>query len=493
MKKISWCCIIATILIVMLCMVGCKPTPPDPVEPIKLSQPTNFEVIDQKIQWAEVSNARMYLINFNGEEKRTTKNYVNLPVVNDSVTYVLKVKAVGNNTEYIDSDWSEYTYEYVIYSNDFFYTWLSNDTYEVKATKNFNAGASGRVLIPDTFDGLPVSKIADEGFKEISSIKSVVIPNGITHIGEGAFANCNNLVSLTLADTITHIENGAFSGCDKLEEINFPKSFTDFKYLDGRAFRSTAWYVNQPDGFVLIGEEVLYGYKGEVAGDGKVTTFPEGIKFIASHAFASTNVTEVILPDGITLLGGYTFQLCSNLQRVVLPSNITVIPESMFGMAINLMDVVMPEGLVEISKEAFFACNNANKFKYPSTLRILGEGVFGTASFEEFEVPYGVTTIKDGAFQYCTKLKNIAIPTTVTSIGANMFHEKESALEGVYYSGTESDWNKISIDSNNVKLNSVTIYFGGDMQSALNTDIVLLESGCVFVACGTIAYKKESI
>ena len=70
-------------------------------------------------------------------------------------------------------------------------------------------------------DGKTVTGVKDE------SIKSVVIPKGVTSIGNNAFLSCKNLTSITIPDSVTSIEGYAFSRCTSLTSITIPAKFTD--------------------------------------------------------------------------------------------------------------------------------------------------------------------------------------------------------------------------------------------------------------------------
>ena len=66
--------------------------------------------------------------------------------------------------------------------------------------------ASGSIIIPDG-----VTSIGDSAFTYCSSLKSIVIPDGVTGIGSNAFAHCSSLESIVIPDGITSIVKSAFS------------------------------------------------------------------------------------------------------------------------------------------------------------------------------------------------------------------------------------------------------------------------------------------
>lgn len=88
------------------------------------------------------------------------------------------------------------------------------------------ADESENIIIPDSYGDKNVVSIGDGVFSDRQSLRSVIIPEGITCIGDSAFYNCPDLVSVALPSTLQTIEKAAFYGCSSLEEITIPKSVT---------------------------------------------------------------------------------------------------------------------------------------------------------------------------------------------------------------------------------------------------------------------------
>ncbi|MCD7728428.1 MAG: leucine-rich repeat domain-containing protein [Clostridia bacterium] len=79
--------------------------------------------------------------------------------------------------------------------------------------------ADSDIVIPDTYNGLPVTAIAESAFKVKMQVESIVIGNNVTSIGSGAFYNCHKLISVTIGSSVTSIGSSAFYGCEKLIEV----------------------------------------------------------------------------------------------------------------------------------------------------------------------------------------------------------------------------------------------------------------------------------
>ena len=107
-------------------------------------------------------------------------------------------------------------------------------------------GPSGEVIIPEG-----VTSIGNGVFYNRKNLTSVTIPDSVTSIGNNAFESCKNLTSVTIGNSVTSIGFYAFSDCTSLTNIIIPDSVTSIH----EAFEGTAWYNKHPDGLVYAGKE----------------------------------------------------------------------------------------------------------------------------------------------------------------------------------------------------------------------------------------------
>ena len=138
----------------------------------------------------------------------------------------------------------------------------------------------------------------------IGNIKSVIIENGITSIGDRAFTNCSALTSITIPDSVTNIGNYIFYGCSSLTEITIPFSITD---ISGYAFYECSSLTN--------------------------ITIPDGVKSISNSAFyGCSSLTNLIIPDSVTSIDSYAFVGCKNLTSITIPDGVKSIGEYQFSL-----------------------------------------------------------------------------------------------------------------------------------------------------------------
>lgn len=140
----------------------------------------------------------------------------------------------------------------------------------------------------------------------------LVIPNGVTSIGNRAFYYCSGLTSVTIPDSVTSIGYGAFAYCTELTSVVIPDSMA---HIGESAFYNTLWHNNLPNGLVYAGK-VAYTYKGTMPSNTSIV-LKEGTLGIAGSAFSRcTGLTSITIPGSVTNIGGYAFSYCSELTRI---------------------------------------------------------------------------------------------------------------------------------------------------------------------------------
>ena len=209
--------------------------------------------------------------------------------------------------------------------------------------------------------------ICDRAFVDCKSLRSIVIPDGITSIGYGAFSGCKSLADIVIPDSVSSIGDCAFEGCKSLCSLVIPDSVTG------------------------IGEGAFYDCKSLIS-----IVIPDSVTSIGRGAFSGcTSLTNIAIPDGVTSIGDCAFCGCESLSNIVIPDSVTSIEDSAFNGCESLNSVVIPDGVTSIGESAFLGCG----------------------SLTNIAIPDGVTSIGDCAFLGCGSLTNIAIPDSVTSIG----------------------------------------------------------------------------
>lgn len=157
----------------------------------------------------------------------------------------------------------------------------------------------------------------------------------------------------------------------------------------------------------------------------------EGITSIGGWTFSGcSELTEVTLPNSITSIGMGVFEECSSLTNITIPNGVIVIGQDAFIDCTSLTRVVLPEGLVDIGPMAFAGCVALTEIHIPDSVQSIGWNVFAACnSLKKVNIPNGVKCIEDEVFLGCSSLEEIYIPDSIQSIRRHAFSGCSSLKE----------------------------------------------------------------
>lgn len=215
------------------------------------------------------------------------------------------------------------------------------------------------VVIPEG-----VTEIGDNAFGACTSLKSAVIANGVKQIGFAAFRHCIALESLLLPATLTKIGTWALYNCKALSEIKFAGTVAQWEAVEGKGVFKwvTPNSVKCSDGEWQKGDILVE--------NGALYCFDKNIK-------------NIVIGSDVMLIESYAFSGCTSLKSVVIPESVKGIGYNAFEYCKSLTEVVIPEGVIKIFDNAFYCCKALKSISLPSTLTKIGENVFEECEYVE--------------------------------------------------------------------------------------------------------------
>lgn len=293
-------------------------------------------------------------------------------------------------------------------------------------------------------------------------VKDLVIPNGVTSIGEGAFYGCSGLISVTIPNSVTSIGYRAFAGCSGLTSITIPNSVTS---IGGEAFAGCSGVTK----FIIEGTPTFdeedftltnFPKLDSIAVPAEVFDIPETelvncpkqVRYIkitggelSADAFSVIQRNYKVLNTldltsaTNTTLTDEAFKGCYALESLSLPSELQTIGYMALADCKNLQSIHVPSSVTDIDDSAFENCRSVTSITFGdalqsapqlrstgstsnSQLRRIGNwGFYNCHNLQSLTIPEGVEEIGTAAFYGCTYLEELSLPSSVQSIGDNCF------------------------------------------------------------------------
>ena len=134
-----------------------------------------------------------------------------------------------------------------------------------------------------------------------------------------------------------------------------------------------------------------------------------------------TNLVRVLLPSGLDSISSGAFRNTA-IRRFVCPDSVKTICEGAFEVCDSLEFITFPEGLREIGDHAFSDCNRLKSVTFPESLREIGNGAFSYCGLKSVSFPEDLREIRSGAFYNCPALKSVTFPEGLREIGSDAFY-----------------------------------------------------------------------
>ena len=255
---------------------------------------------------------------------------------------------------------------------------------ELTALETLDLAGTDMAVFPDR-------ALRFEGDTPNTTLKEVILPEGLTTLEDAAFANCTALEKLNVPSTVTTLGRWIL---ENTKVTSFPI----------------------PDGVTEIPASCFYG---------SVITaveIPSSVQTIGDWAFQDAKLSEVVIPSSVTSIGIWAFGSengTPTLQSVTIEADIDEIPECCFYLQRNLTSLSLPGGIVSIGADAFNQCKIAS-LTLPASLEEIGARAFSNNGITRLTIPDKVTTIANSAFN-SNDIAVIDLPASIASIHATAF------------------------------------------------------------------------
>ncbi len=157
--------------------------------------------------------------------------------------------------------------------------------------------------------------VADQAYYNNKGLSYVTVPDTVKEIGQFSYAR-SSVKSIVLPEGLEQISYGAFYHCDNLDYVTIPKSV---KKIEPKAFKFTKWMNDfesgTGEGDFLISGDTLVAYRGSAS----EVVIPDGVRLIASQVFADhPEIESVSFPESVEYIGEEAFYNCISLSSINL-------------------------------------------------------------------------------------------------------------------------------------------------------------------------------
>ncbi len=325
---------------------------------------------------------------------------------------------------------------------------------------------SATELTVEKIDGKQVYSIGEYAFSKQSTLKKVVLAEGIQRIEDRGFTTCNSLESVILPESLSYIGTYCFEDCGSLTEMIIPEGVKEIgKYL----FHFSGLKKLDIQAKLTSIEEMGCGCRRL-----EEVSFSEGLKELSGFWYCK-NLKELEIPDSVEIIRSCTFRQ-SGIESLRIPAGVTNFEEGAFYALPNLTEIQVAE-----ENEKYYV-QDGMLFNTNNVLLVTTNIHTG-----EVEIPQGCIRIGDSAFRERVGITKVIIPDTVKEIGGWTFNKctdlydihvgeqltriGESTFFGTAYYNDQSNW------KDNI------LYLGNYALKCMSEETVLqINEGCTLIA-----------
>lgn len=229
-----------------------------------------------------------------------------------------------------------------------------------------------------------ITRIGEMALSSCTKLASIDIPSQVTVIGRGAFVMCSSVKNLVIPDNVVTIETGAFQRMDALQTISLGNGIETLEnslFLQSTSLKKVILGTNFKNFDPMVFYTTASLAEIEVNSDNPLYATSEGILFnkdftkLISYPPSHTGETYTI-PASVKTVGNFAFTNATRLQTMNIPSTVEDLSSAAFSGCSNLQSVTLNEGLKSMGLGVFAMCNAMSEVTIPASVSLLEEGVF---------------------------------------------------------------------------------------------------------------------
>lgn len=261
--------------------------------------------------------------------------------------------------------------------------------------------------------------------KKVTSIESHVVQRWNMDVDVGIFYENGFVKTVTLPDTVTKIGKSGFSDSTSLETVKIPNS-------------------------VVLIEKYAFDDSGLTS-----ISIPSSITSISEYAFGNCrSLASVELPKTLISIGGSAFEWCPLLSSIDIPNSLNSIGDSAFVDCESLTSLTIPSAVTKVGELAFAGSGLETVTFSPTQTVSIGHQAFSQCSHLKSVIlpKNGNVKISGLAFEGCTKITSMDIPSSVTFLASRVFYDWTSQQTIYVYGNKYKDWYGDWSDKSNAKI-----------------------------------------
>ena len=231
--------------------------------------------------------------------------------------------------------------------------------------------------------------------EHLAAIRTAVVQEGVTSVGNYFLSNCTGLTSLTLPAGLMSAKHQFLFGCTGLTSLTLPA------------------------GLSSVGDNFLRDCTGLTS-----ITLPEELTSVGYYFLSGcTGLTSIDLPDGLTSVGDYFLLDCTGLTSITLPEELTSVGNYFLYDCTGLTSIDLPDGLTSVGSYFLLDCTGLTSIDLPDGLTSVGSYfLLNCTGLTSIDFPAGLTSAGNYFLQNCTGLQELTVlaatPPVLGSEGA---------------------------------------------------------------------------